>query len=172
MVNQSIAGNRLLHDFVGKNGLERFDRDVLSLPQASHVIVLLGTNDIGYTRYSEEVFDEGIYAGDITVEDLIAGYRSLITKAHANNIRIIGGTLPPFQGSGHYSTTTETIRQAVNQWIRESGEFDDVIDFDLVLRDPQNTSKLNPALQADWLHPNDAGYEAMAETIPLLLFAL
>lgn len=170
VINQGIAGNRLLNDFVGKSGIERFKRDVLSWPNLSHVIVLLGINDIGYSRYPSDVFEMGIDNSEKSADELISGYRNLISAAHEMNVKIIGATLLPFKYSGHYSETGETTRQSVNDWIRESGEFDEVIDFDAVLRDPNDLSRIVEEFQEDWLHPNDAGYETMANAIKFEVF--
>lgn len=180
VVNAGISGNRLLSDcFMAAAGcfsvsaLARFDRDVLSLPGVTHIILLEGLNDIGFPG-AKLGADYLADVNDVPAEDLIAGYRQLISRAHVRGIKIFGATITPYEGvivPGYYSESKEAIRQAVNKWIRTSGEFDGVIDFDAVLRDPDHPSKLLPRLASkDNLHPNDAGYEAMANAIDFALF--
>jgi len=171
VVNQGISGNRLLHDSAagqprfGPNALSRFDRDALSVSGASHVVVLIGINDIGMgnaARNPQEV---------IAADDLIAGYRQLIVRAHAQGLKVIGATLTPFTGAAYYSDEGEQKRQAVNAWIRAGKEFDGVIDFDLATRDPAKPAQLLATYDSgDHLHPSDAGYKAMAESISLSVF--
>jgi lysophospholipase L1-like esterase len=173
VLNQGIAGNRLLRDYAGESGLKRFDRDVLAWNNLTHVIVLLGTNDLGYTSYDSNVFPAGVDAPrTVATGEIIAAYRELITRAHDKGVQIIGATLPPFEGSGHFSNEAEEQRQAINTWIRESREFDGVIDFDLVLRDPASATRLKSEYheEDDWLHPNGDGYSAMADNVDLTLF--
>jgi lysophospholipase L1-like esterase len=166
VLNQSITGNRLLHDGIGPNGLERFDRDVLALTGVTHVIVLLGNNDIwlGEVLFPSEA---------VTAEQIIHGHQQLIRRAHAHGLAIYGATLTPIQGfvPDVVFPAVEAKRQAVNAWIRTSGEYDAVIDFDAVTRDPSAPGRLLPAFDSgDHLHPNDAGYEAMGTAIDLRLF--
>jgi lysophospholipase L1-like esterase len=178
VVNEGIAGNRLLDNgplaILGVNALARFDRDVLSQPGVTQVILLEGVNDLGFP---------GAKLGDValadpsnvrTAEELIGAYRQLIARAHTRGVKLIGCTLTPFEGvsiPGYYSETKEAARQNVNQWIRSSGAFDGMIDFDRVLRDPDHPSRLSPRLVSeDHLHPNDRGYQAMANAIDLSLF--
>ncbi len=146
----------------GPSGLSRFDRDVLLQPGATHVIVLETTNDIGMA------FDDP----RPSVDDLIAGHRTLIQRAHARGLTIYGGTLPPFEGAFYWTEAGEAKRQALNAWIRTSGAYDGVIDFDAAVRDPDHPTRFRPDLHSgDWLHPSDAGYEAMANAVDLSLFA-
>jgi lysophospholipase L1-like esterase len=181
VVNEGIAGNRLLSDCFlasagcfGVSALARFDRDALALPGVSHVVLLEGTNDIGFPGAKLG----GGYLADPsdvrTSEELIFAYRQLISRAHAHGVKLIGATITPFEGvdvPGYYSETKEAVRQTVNRWIRISGSFDGVIDFDAVLRDPDHPSRLLPLFASeDRLHPNDAGYQAMADAIDLALF--
>jgi lysophospholipase L1-like esterase len=165
VLNQGMAGNRLLHDILGPSALSRFDRDVLTQTGVTHVIVLLGINDI-----LQGEFDP---ASLVTADQIIQGHRMLIQRAHAAGLKIYGGTLTPLKGVGPDSIfpAVEGKRQAVNQWIRQSGEYDAVIDFDAAVRDRNDPARLAPGFDStDHLHPNDAGYEAMADAIDLKLF--
>jgi lysophospholipase L1-like esterase len=165
VVDEGISGNRLLHDIIGPNALSRFDRDVLATPGVRFMTVLLGINDIGFGGF----FTTQV----VTADDIIAAHRQLIARAHSRGIRIYGCTLTPFNGVGapYYSPAGDVKRQAVNTWIRTSGEYDAVIDFDAVVRDPSDPSRILPAFDSgDHLHPSDAGYQAMANSIDLRLF--
>lgn len=163
VVNQGISGNRVLHDNSGPNGLSRFDRDVLSTPGVRFATVLLGINDIGL---GSVVASEKVSAGEI-----IAGHRQMIAYAHSRGIRIYGATLTPIGGSIYDSAENEAKRRAFNHWIRTSGEYDGVIDFDKVVRDPADHSRMLPLYNSgDSLHPSDAGYRAMGDAIDLRLF--
>jgi lysophospholipase L1-like esterase len=178
VVNEGIAGNRLLSDGtsfgLGVSALARFDRDVLALPGVTHIVLLEGLNDIGFPGAKLG----GSYLADRAEvrdpEDVIAAYRQLISRAHAQGVKLIGATISPFEGAilpGYYSESKEAFRQTVNKWIRSSGSFDGVIDFDAVLRDPDHPTRLLPRFTSqDHLHPNDVGYQAMADAIDLALF--
>jgi lysophospholipase L1-like esterase len=181
VVNEGIVGNRLLNDcFIasigcfGVSALARFDRDALALPGVTHIVVLEGINDIGFTGAKLG----GIYLADPAdvrnPEDLIDAYRQLIARAHARGVKLIGATITPFEGAvvlGYYSESKENVRQAVNKWIRASGSFDAVIDFDAALRDPDHPQRLLPRFaSSDRIHPNDLGYQAMADAIDLAVF--
>jgi lysophospholipase L1-like esterase len=162
VLNEAVSGNRLLNDGIGPNGLARFDRDVLAQTGATHVIVLLGNNDILFVFDPTEL---------VTVDQIIVGHRQLITRAHTRGLKIYGATLTPFAGFPLASSEKENTRQAVNTWIRTSGEYDAVIDFDAILRDPSDPTRLLPLYDSgDHLHPNDLGYEAMGNAIDLRLF--
>jgi lysophospholipase L1-like esterase len=167
VANHGIGGNRLLRDGLGPNALARLDRDVLALPGVRWLIVLEGINDIG-TRVAARQKGEP-YA---TADDLIAAYEQIITRAHARDVRVYGATILPFEGASNYFTPDgEADRQKVNAWIRTSGRFDGVIDFDAATRDPRNPSRLAPAVDGgDHLHPSAAGYRVMADAIDLALF--
>lgn len=174
IVNRGIGGNRLLRDpgeqpLFGRAALARFDRDVLATAGVRHLIVLIGINDIGHPGTGTIPATEAV-----TPQDLIAGYRQLIARAHAKGIPVYGGTLTPFEGTifpGYYTPEKEAVRQAVNNWIRTSDEFDAVIDFDRAVRDPARPTRMLPAYDSgDHLHPNDLGMQAMANAIPLELF--
>jgi lysophospholipase L1-like esterase len=172
VLNAGISGAKLLKDRMGVNALARFDRDALSIPGVDTVVVMIGINDIGWPGGVLSPTDP-----PVSVDDLITGYRQLIAQAHLRNIRIIGVTLTPFEDTFkgvnppldyYYNPEKEKTRQAVNQWIRESKEFDDVIDFDAVARDPKRPSHIQAALDSgDHLHPGDSGYKAMADSIDL-----
>ena len=165
IVNHGISGNRLLGDGAGVSALARFDRDVLSQPGVKWLIVLEGINDIGMSSMGMKL---GV---PVTAEDLIAAHWQMIERAHLHGIKAIGATLTPFAGALYYSEKGESMRQAVNQWIRTSGAYDAVIDFDAILRDPENPKQMNAEYFInDYLHPNDAGYKAMAEAVDLTIF--
>lgn len=168
VLNQGISGARVLADRMGANALARFDRDVLGQPGVSSVILMMGINDIGWP----DTFLEP-NARAPSAQDIIAGYLQLIARAHLHGVRIVGATLTPFEGTelaGYYDAAKEQKRQDVNRWIRESGAFDAVVDFDAALRDPARPARLQAAYDSgDHLHPNDAGYKAMAQAIDLRL---
>ena len=164
VVNAGINSNRLLHDGPGSGALARFDRDVLSVPGVAAIILLEGINDIGY---SNTVPSEGVDA-----QQIIEAYRQLIARAHAHGIFVIGATIMPFEGAHYYVPAGEQTRQSVNAWIRAGSAFDGVIDFDATMRDPTHPTQVKPDLQrGDHLHPNDAGYAAMADAIDLKIFS-
>lgn len=163
IVNEGISGNRLLHDGMGISALARFDRDVLALPGVKWLIVMLGINDIGFGSLAS--------SEAVTADDVIAAHKQLIDRAHLHGIRVMGATLTPFAGALYYSEGGEAIRQAVNQWIRTSKAYDAVIDFDMATRDPENARQIRSAYNIrDHLHPNDAGYKAMADAFNLSIF--
>jgi lysophospholipase L1-like esterase len=175
VLNQGIIGNRILHptetplgNLFGPAGLARFDRDVLAQSGVQFLIVLLGINDIGHPGANAPASDE------VSADDMIAGYRQFIERAHQKSISVFGATLLPFENTtiqGFYSADKESKRQAVNNWIRTGGAFDGVIDFDRAIRDPAHPARMQPQYDSgDHLHPNDAGMAAMASAIPLDLF--
>jgi lysophospholipase L1-like esterase len=175
VLNEGIIGNRILHatetqfgNLFGPAALARFDRDVIAQPGARFLIVLLGINDIGHPGGAAPLADA------VSAEEMAAGYRQLVERAHAHGIRVFGCTLLPFEGTtlaDFYSPEKEVKRQAVNQWIRTGGAFDAVIDFDKAVQDPAHPARMLPAYDGgDHLHPSDAGMKAMAEAIPLDVF--
>jgi lysophospholipase L1-like esterase len=172
VADEGIGGNRVLTDsrVFGVSAEARFERDVLDQPGVRDVIVLEGINDIGFSAGPSHPGGPAPRSPGVSAAQIIAGYRQLIAAAHARGLRIFGATLLPFQGAGYYSAAGEATREAVNAWIRTSGAFDGVIDFDQVMRDPADPLRLNPSYDSgDHLHPNDAGYQAMANTINLAM---
>jgi lysophospholipase L1-like esterase len=163
VVNAGISGNRLLRDGRGTAGINRFERDVASVPGATDLIVLEGINDIWHSAQPGEA--------PVSADDLIAGYRTLIAKAHARGMRVYGATLTPGAGSKYLTPPLEALREQVNRWIRTARAFDVVIDLEQVVRDDATPPQLRPAYDSgDHLHPGDAGYAAMGQAIPLALF--
>jgi lysophospholipase L1-like esterase len=170
VANAGIAGNRLARDGMGRSALARLEQDVLSQPGVTDVIVQLGTNDIGWPG--------GPFAPReqlATLDELTAAYRQLVAASHVRGVRVTAGTVTPFEDAlagtpfaGHYSPAKERLRQQLNDWIRTSGVFDAVVDFDAVLRDPAHPRRMRAAFDSgDHLHPGDAGYRAMAEAVDI-----
>ncbi|KQV58358.1 MULTISPECIES: SGNH/GDSL hydrolase family protein [unclassified Caulobacter] len=169
VLNLGIGGNRVLLDGLGPNALARFERDVLSQAGVTHVILLEGVNDLGTLTREAPAAPE---AHKALVEQVTAGYRQMIDRAHARGIKVIGATILPYSGSAYYhpGPESEADRQAINAFIRAPGNFDGVIDWDKALRDPAKPTHLLPAYDNDGLHPNLSGYKAMADAVPLSLF--
>ena len=168
IMNAGTSGGRVLHDDVGESGLRRFDRDVLSQPGVTHVVVLLGINDLRFAALRGG-------ASEVTADDVIAGYRQMILRAHAKGIKIIGGTLLPWEdetfAQGAYTPEGGAKHKTINDWIRNSKAFDAVVDFNKVLADPAHPTRMLEKWDCgDRLHPNDAGYRHMGESIDLALF--
>jgi lysophospholipase L1-like esterase len=175
VANQGISGNRLLNDGFGASILARFDRDVLASPGVTHLVLLGGMNDITYSIAPGDVDPEfaEIMKTDAPVgtADLIAAYRQIIERAHAHGATVFGATLTPIGGSGSSTPDGEAARQRVNNWIRSSGAFDAVLDFDAVWRDPEDPARIAAGFDlGDHMHGNDAGYRALADSIDLGLF--
>ena len=161
VVNEGISGNRVLSDGAGVSALARFDRDVLAQPGVQWLVLMEGINDIGRQTPAEPV----------SAADLIAAHKQIIERAHMRGIKVIGATLTPFEGAAYYSEDRETIREALNDWIRTGKAYDAVIDFDAATRDPEHPKQIRPGFNIrDHLHPNDAGYKAMAEAFDLSIF--
>ena len=165
VLNEGIGGNCVLIHCVGQNALARFDRDVLAQTGVKYVIVLESINDIG------ALHNPNVPNYKLTAEDLEQGLAQLVIRAHEHGIRVFGATLTPYKGAGYFTENGEHIRQAVNHWIRTSGIFDATIDFDKATGDPANPLTFAPQYDSgDHLHPKDAGYAAMADSIDLSLF--
>ncbi len=168
VLNQGIGGNRLLHDGLGPNALARFDRDIIAQTRARWLIVFEGVNDIGTVPRAAQRHEQ-----PATAQDIIAAYKQMILRAHARGIKVYGATITPFGGSFYDSPAAEAERTAVNTWIRTSGQFDAVIDFDATIRDPNNPTHILPiADSGDHLHPNDTGYRMLANAVDLKLFSV
>ena len=174
VVNAGISGNRVLHDAIvsvrsGANALARIEHDVLSQPGARYLIVLEGINDIGQPGTTSADITE-----TVTADEIINGLDLIAARAHEMGLIVYGATLTPFAvatSAGYFSPEKEVQRKAVNQWIRTGGAFDGVIDFEAAVRDPANPDSMLPAYDSgDHLHPGNAGYKAMADSIDLSLF--
>jgi lysophospholipase L1-like esterase len=169
VVNAGIAGNLMLKDasepFVGPGTLSRFERDALDKPGVRWVLLHQGINDLAAATLLNRP------ANQVSADQVIAGMKTLAARARARGLKIWAGTLLPFEGTKRfYSGEAEAQRQAVNAWIRSSGAFDAVVDFDQALRDPAHPGRLLPAFDSgDHLHPNAAGYQAMAGLVDLSL---
>ena len=175
VLNAGISGNRVLNDGFGPSALDRLDRDVLTQAGVTHVILQEGINDLGIPGLPTFVLPAGSQHNKVSVEEIIAGYEQIIARAHAQGLKIFGGTLLPFGGTLYFNYFTpegEEKRQAINAWIRTSRAFDAVIDFDEALRDPNHPNRLFPVYDSgDHLHPSNAGYQAMSDAVDLSLFS-
>lgn len=153
VLNLGIGGNCVIEGGLSQPALQRFDRDILGQSGVETLIIFQGTNDIGTSLHAEQ-----------TAEKLIEAYRTLSDKARKAGIKhVVGATITPFQGSGWYSPFHEAARQVVNEWIRKAKEFDAVIDFDQLVRNPDNHERLQERYSDDWLHLNPQGYRAMGQ---------
>jgi lysophospholipase L1-like esterase len=173
VLDAGIGGNRILHDAsnnvrFGVSALARFDRDVLAQSGVKYLIILEGINDLGHVGSSAPASET------VSAEDLIAGMKQMIERAHEHGIKVFGATLTPFEGTpfpGYFSPEKEAKRKALNEFIRNSHAFDGVIDFDKAVQDPQHPDQMLAAYDGgDHLHPGDAGYKAMGEAVDLKLF--
>lgn len=171
VLNQGIGGNHLLTDGSGPNVLARFDRDVLAQAGVRYVVVLEGINDLGgvarMTDATQQIHEQ-------LVNGMIGAYRQIIARAHAHGILVYGATIMADGGSDYYhpDVASEHDRQQVNAWIRQVGHFDAIIDLDKATADPAHPQQLLPAYDSgDHLHPGPLGYKAMAQAIPLSIFA-
>ncbi len=163
VLNEGMGGNRLLHDGTGPSAIARFDRDVLAQSGVRDLILFEGTNDLGLPalRGGAEM---------VSAEEMIWAETQLVERAHQHGIRVIGATLTPYEGAIYFTAQGEQMRTAFNTWVRTGGVVDGVIDMDKVVRDPARPARLLPALDSgDHLHPNDAGYKAMADSVDLSL---
>jgi lysophospholipase L1-like esterase len=178
VVNQGISGNRLNADGAGQSAQTRFDRDVLSTPGAAYLVIFEGVNDLGMGHMVPPADDSPLAAifkslpkGPSGAQDLIATYRSLIDRAHAHGLKVYGATIAPYEGASYWTPEGEADRQRINAWIRASGAFDGVLDFDAAWRDPAKPTQIKDGWHAgDHLHGSDAGYQVLADSINLGLF--
>jgi len=162
VLNLGIGGNSVVAGGIGPTGANRYDRDILNQSGVRWAIVFEGVNDIGSIRTSESAVK--------TTNNLIDAYKQMIIKAHNKNIRIYGATIPPFNGNSYYNQYSDSSRNAVNEWIRHSGNYDGVIDFCKTMANPQDTTSLITTYQNDHLHPDAPGYKKMGESVDLKLF--
>jgi lysophospholipase L1-like esterase len=167
VMNQGLGGNRILHDVRGEGGLRRFDRDVLAQPGVTHAVIMLGTNDLRNRPGKAEE--------EVTAPQMIAGLKQFAVRGQARGIKVIGGTLTPFENEtflpGAWNPRREAVRQAVNEWLRKGEGFDAIVDFDRALRDPDHPTRMLPIYDCgDHLHPSDLGYRAMGDAIDLSFF--
>jgi len=166
VLNMGISGNRVLRDGAGASALARLDRDALSRPGVKWIVLLEGINDINMSQMAALPTDQ-----KATADDIIAGIKAIVARAHLNGIKVMGATITATQGLWLYTANSEATRTAVNAWIRRSGTFDAVVDFDQATRDPAQPARLRPDYDSgDHVHPNDAGTRAMAEAIDLAAF--
>jgi lysophospholipase L1-like esterase len=164
VANMGIGGNRVLRDVSGVSALGRFDRDVLSQSGVKWVMLLEAINDIGHgTTVPSET---------VTADDIIGAYKQMIERAHTQGVQVIGCTLTPYEGAGYYREDFEKVREDINAWIRAPGNFDAFVDFEAAVRDAGDAKKLRAEFDpGDHLHPNDKGYESMANAIDLGIFS-
>jgi lysophospholipase L1-like esterase len=166
VLNVGIGGNRVLNETTGPSALARIDRDVFSQSGVRYVMVLESINDIGRLAHVTVPWD------NVSAEQLEWGLKQIADAAHEHGIKAIGATLTPYGGAGYWSDKGEQVREAVNNWIRTSGTFDGVADFDMATQDPANPTHFSAdADSGDHLHPKDAGYQAMGSGIDLSMFA-
>ena len=173
VLNAGIGGNRVLTSSPcwGQNALARLGRDVLAQAGIEAVILFEGTNDIGQPDAPATDANPCRSRTQVTADEIIAGYKQIIGRTRARGIKIFGATILPYQGIGSWTAAGEAKRVALNQWIRTSGVFDGVIDFDAALRDPTNPARIAPQYDSgDHLHPGPAGHEAMGNAVDLALF--
>jgi lysophospholipase L1-like esterase len=159
---------------MGESALSRFDEDVLSLPNVKYMIVFEGVNDIG-NRFGRRGPNQpnipGLDQDPITVEQMIAGYKQLIARAHLHGIKVIGSPIGPYKGASYWSEEGEAARDRINAWIVNGGAFDGVVRLDTAFADPADPQKMREGYHmGDHLHGNDAGYKAVGDSIDLKLF--
>ena len=162
VVNAGMSGNRLLHEGFGLPALARLDRDALAVSGVTHIVLLEGINDIGWWNKPDS---------DVNAERVIDAYRQIVARAHARGVKVIGATILPYKGAVYFTPEGEAMCQAVNAFIRTGGLFDGVIDFEKAAADPADPARIDPRLEpGDHLHPNDAGYAALAAAVSPGLF--
>jgi lysophospholipase L1-like esterase len=175
--NQGISGNRMLNNGIGTAALARFDRDVLATPGLGHVVLSIGGNDIAISHAPHDDpsladFLKMFPGAPVTTDDVIAGYRQLTARAHERGVKVHATTIAPYEGADIHTPEGEDARQTVNEWIRTNDAFDGVLDFDAVWRDPDHPTRIRDDFHAgDHLHGNDAGYQALADSVDLSLFS-
>ena len=161
VLNFGLGGNCVLRGGNGPTVVNRYEHDLLGFPSVKYIIIFEGVNDLGTTRNGPE-----------TAANVIEVYRNIIAQAHAKGIKVIGATVMPFKHNGYYTESREEGRRILNDWIRNGGEFDGLIDFDAAMNGKEEPDALNPIylFENDWLHPNAQGYKAMGDCIDLNLF--
>jgi len=172
VVNLGISGNQITQSFLGEKPLKRFDRDILSVSGLTHVIFLAGINDIGLPGLLNSM---EITAPEVTAEQIISEHKKIVAKIKQNGLVAIGGTLTPsggFAAPAYFEEASNAKRQIINDWIRNSGSYDYVVDFDAVLRDTSKPHLMKSELSADGLHPNSAGYQKMADAVYVAIESL
>jgi lysophospholipase L1-like esterase len=174
VANQAISGNRVLSPGMGESALARFDEDVLSLPNVKYIIVFEGVNDIG-NRFGRRGPNQPNFPGldqpEITVEQMIAGYKQIVARAHEKGIKVIGSPIGPYMGAAYWSEEGEAARQAINAWILNSGTFDATVRLDTAFADPAEPRQMRDGFHmGDHLHGSDAGLKAVGDSIDLALF--
>ncbi len=176
VANQAISGNRVLSPGMGESALARFDEDVLSLPNVKYMIIFEGVNDIG-NRFGPTRGPGGgpalpaLEQPQITVEEMIAGYKQLIARAHEKGIKVIGSPIGPYKGASYWTEEGEAARQKINDWIVNGGAFDGVVRFDIAFADPADPRQYRDGYHmGDHLHGSDAGLKAVGDSIDLKLF--
>ncbi|MBO9517536.1 MAG: SGNH/GDSL hydrolase family protein [Porphyrobacter sp.] len=173
VANQAISGNRILSPGMGESALSRFDEDVLSLPNVKYIIVFEGVNDIG-NRFGVRAGGPqlpGLDQPPITVEEMIAGYKQIVARAHAKGIKVIGSPIGPYKGASYWSEEGEAARQKINDWILNSGTFDATVRLDTAFADPADPRQMREGYHmGDHLHGSDAGLKAVGDSIDLGLF--
>ena len=173
VANEAISGNRVLSPGMGDAALTRFDNDVLSLPNVKYMIVFEGVNDLGiqYGNRTGGPQIPGLANSPIDADQMIAGYKQLIERAHLHGIKVIGSPIGPYKGASSWSPAGEAAREKINDWIVHSGAFDGVIRLDKAFADPADPQKMREGYHfGDHLHGNDVSYKAAADSIPLGLF--
>jgi lysophospholipase L1-like esterase len=173
VANQGISGNRVLQDGMGVSALARFDRDVLAVPGVAAVILFEGVNDLGmqFRPATPGAPSMPLPSREISADDIIAGYRQIVARAHAQGVKVYGATIAPYKGASYWSPAGEAARQKINAFIRTGGVFDAALDFDKAFQDPKDPASIRPDFHmGDHLHGNDASYHAVADSIDLNLF--
>jgi lysophospholipase L1-like esterase len=173
VVNTGIGGNKLMRVSLGPNTVSRFDRDVLMRSGVTHAIVLIGINDLG-GHHRNRAAEDTPESRERLLADMKQAFRQIAERGREHGVCMIGGTLVPYIGSDYYKPTpdNDAVRLKLNDWIRTSGTFDAVVDFDAAIRDPPRIpSAMRKEYSHDWLHPSPAGFRAMADAVPLSLLS-